>query len=213
KVTDTGRGIPPELQERVFESFVQADAAQDMSLGGTGLGLTLVQRMTELMGGRVRLQSTVDVGTSISLRFPLVRFGSVMEPKDDQETDIRGLRVLLAEDNAVNAMVATAQLDALGCTYQHVGDGAAAVAEAARGSFDVILLDVHMPLMDGHAAARAIRESGNPVVIVALTASALPDEKIRCLESGMDAVLTKPFSRAEMATTLARERSLRLAGR
>ncbi|RYG33360.1 PAS domain S-box protein [bacterium] len=207
KVTDTGRGIPPEFQERVFESFVQTDAGRDMALGGTGLGLTLVQRMTELMGGRVRLQSSVGVGTSISLRFPLVRVGVLDDAGPSiQEANVAGLRVLLAEDNAVNAMVATAQLEALGCCATHVENGAEAVAEAARTRYDAILMDVHMPVMEGHAAARAIRDSGSDVLIVALTASALPDERIRCLESGMDMVLTKPFSRAEMATTLAQAR-------
>ena len=216
-VRDTGIGIPREAQERVFDSFEQADASTTRRFGGTGLGLAIVRRLTEAMGGAVSVQSTPGSGSVFHIVLPLEPRRAMGEAADAQNGAVQGqlragLHVLVAEDNAVNQIVTGAMLRNLGCTVTMVEDGRAAVAAAASEPFDIAFLDVAMPGMNGYEAARAIRaaeaaavEGGPaPLPLVALSAHAMAEQREEGLRAGMDAFLTKPVAIATLRDALIR---------
>jgi CheY-like chemotaxis protein len=207
-VRDTGIGIPPEAQARLFREFTQVDASATRSHGGTGLGLAICRRIVLAMGGEIGVDSRPGAGSTFTVELALDRAQSPLPAEADVAAPgITPLRILLAEDNAVNREVALGLLQRQGHTVTVVADGAAAVEAARSGAFDAVLMDVHMPGMDGTEAARVIRAFAGPaarVPIVALSASVLKDEVAVCFEAGMDEFLAKPIDPAILTRILAR---------
>jgi len=208
-VADTGIGIAPEAQGRIFERFSQADGSTTRRFGGTGLGLAICRELAALMQGHIEVDSQVGQGTCFTVDVKLrVADGSGPSVSGTPEAAPRRLQgtVLLAEDHPVNRAVAIGMLRRLGVTWQVAEDGAAAVELARLHGFDAVLMDCQMPVMDGYAATRAIRAlpGGRArVPIVALTANATPEDEARCRESGMDGFVGKPFTLATLAAALA----------
>ena len=211
EVRDTGIGIPAGQTGQVFEQFVQIDNSLSRRTGGTGLGLAIAKQLVELMGGEISVTSTPGEGSVF--RFSIrARPGGAARAEDPAPTPGVAdpqppLRVLLAEDNATNQYLIGAFLHAGGHSMETVADGGAAVAAVAAGGFDVVLMDVQMPVLDGLAATRAIRALPGPagrVPIVALTANAMSGDREECLAAGMDDYLAKPVEAAALAAALAR---------
>jgi signal transduction histidine kinase/DNA-binding NarL/FixJ family response regulator/HPt (histidine-containing phosphotransfer) domain-containing protein len=207
-VRDTGIGIPPEAQSRLFQEFTQVDASATRRFGGTGLGLAICRRIVLAMGGEIVVDSRAGAGSTFMVAFSLERARAPLVPETDvAASTVAPLRILLAEDNPVNREVALGLLQRHGHSVTVVTDGAQAVTAAREGGFDVILMDVHMPRMDGTAASRIIRGFSAPagrVPIVALSASVLKDEISLCFEAGMDEFLAKPIDPAALTRVLAR---------
>jgi signal transduction histidine kinase/CheY-like chemotaxis protein len=210
-VKDSGIGVEPEALSRIFEAFAQAESSTTRRFGGTGLGLAIVRRLVDLMGGEVGVHGELHHGATFWFTLQLQRpaLASALLPM--LPIDATGPRfsaqhaptVLLAEDNAVNREVLTEMLEVIGCQVTAVENGEQAVAAVAGATFDVILMDCQMPVMDGHAATAELRvlESASErrrSFIVALTADATTENRQRCLDAGMDAVLTKPVSQARL---------------
>jgi signal transduction histidine kinase/AmiR/NasT family two-component response regulator len=199
-VSDTGRGISPEVQGRLFESFSQGDASTAVRYGGTGLGLAIVRRLARLMGGDVSLESTPGQGAAFTVDVPLAR--STQAPAQSGHappptTDAAG-RILVAEDNETNRRVLSALLVNTGLDLDFVVDGAQAVAAYRERSYDLILMDVSMPIMTGIEATSAIRQWEADAAlprtpVVALTANAMPEQIDACLAAGMDLHVAKPI--------------------
>jgi signal transduction histidine kinase/ActR/RegA family two-component response regulator len=208
-VIDTGIGIPRERLGRLFQAFSQADASTTRRFGGTGLGLAISERLSRMMGGNVQVRSEAGIGSVFSLRLFLEPGGDT--PHTDEPVAavdaaaIAALRVLVAEDNAVNRKVAVALLARLGLQVDLAVDGHEAVAAARDGGYDVILMDMQMPEMDGLEATSVIRTlplDPRPV-IVALTANAFDADRDACLSAGMDDFMTKPFTLDQLRQALA----------
>ncbi len=198
-VEDTGIGISADKLSSVFESFTQADASTTRMYGGTGLGLTICSRLVEMMGGEISLSSEVGVGStfrfSILARPATEPAGSPADIRTPQAHFERPLRILVAEDNLVNQKVVTRVLDRIGLEADLACDGVEAFDAAQRRAYDVVLMDVQMPRMDGLEATRAIRSrGGHQPHIIALTANAMEGDRERCLEAGADDYLTKPIT-------------------
>jgi signal transduction histidine kinase len=206
-VLDTGVGIPEERQEAIFESFTQANGSTNRHYGGSGLGLTISRRLAEMMGGKITLRSWVGRGSEFSLYLPIkiveqeqelpwqtnAAARSLSPPSWDTTPEDSGPLVLVAEDNLINQKVARLVLKKFGCRVEVVGDGASAVEQVRQRPYDLVLMDVHMPGMDGYEATRQMRAAGVKTPIVAMTASAMDGERVRCLNAGMDDYLTKPI--------------------
>lgn len=218
KVTDSGIGIAPEKLGQLFSDFAQADASISRRFGGTGLGLAISRRIIEQMGGTIGVTSTPGEGSTF--RFTLVLPWSQAQTSDqaggsDETDDLkariagldRPLKVLVAEDDAVNRMVVSKMLGSFDVELRVVADGAEAVAAAAEGNYDVVLMDVRMPDMDGLAATRAIRAQGGrfeALPIIALTANAFPEDIKICREAGMSDFLAKPLRKPALIAALLR---------
>ncbi|MBB5222447.1 hypothetical protein HNP73_002383 [Amaricoccus macauensis] len=207
EVEDTGIGISHEHQSEIFQRFMQADDSLARRAGGTGLGLAICAQLAELMGGHVSVRSVVGMGSTFRVEIPSRSVTPERTPREEPAE--RGveppMRVLLAEDHATNQYVFSAYLRDAGHTVTMVENGAEAVRAVRDGSFDVVLMDVQMPVMDGLTASRAIRDLGGPaatVPILALTASAMPGDREACLAAGMNGHLTKPISAAGLRAAL-----------
>lgn len=213
-VTDTGIGIPKDRLDKVFESFTQADSSTTRKFGGTGLGLTISKQLVELMGGSMKVSSEPGKGSTFWIEIPLAIAieGAVPSAHEaekysaDELTKLHGLRVLLVEDNVVNQKVAVRMLETLGCTVEVAGNGAQGVDLWQEKPFDVILMDMQMPIMDGCEASQAIRarEAGSArhVPIIALTANAMAGDRDRCIAAGMDDYIAKPVQKAALERAL-----------
>jgi CheY-like chemotaxis protein/HPt (histidine-containing phosphotransfer) domain-containing protein len=212
EVRDTGIGMAPETIERLFQPFTQADASTTRFFGGTGLGLSIVRRLVELMGGRIAVLSAPGSGSTFTFTLPLeTAVTTAEEPPEpeasfgDRPEQFAGSTVLVVEDNEVNRDVAERFLRRFGCTVIAVSDGKAALEACALRDFDLILMDVQMPVMDGLTATRELRKremAGSRTPIVALTASAMSGDLERCLAAGMDGLLTKPLAVARLREVL-----------
>jgi CheY-like chemotaxis protein len=218
EVTDTGIGIPAGKHQLVFDRFRQADGSMSRRHVGSGLGLTISAHLVGLMGGVIGLRSEEGQGSTFFFTVPLelasagvATHKSVSESSPTQSANqppvaAHGLRILLAEDNALNQKLAALLLKREGHNVTVVGDGNAAVRAVALGSFDVVLMDLQMPEMDGFEATAAIRTAergtGRHLRIVALTAHAMKGDRDKCLEAGMDDYLTKPIDQGRLRNAL-----------
>lgn len=211
-VTDTGIGISAEQQRALFQSFSQVDGSATRKYGGTGLGLAISRQLAEMMQGAVGVDSAPGKGSTFwfTAVFPVeaVPVAGTDQPvvrDEGGENVLRGARILVAEDNEANRLVASIMLDRLGCVAEIVPNGAEALQALTRGHYDVILMDCHMPVMDGFEATRMLRRTegnGQHHTIVAMTANALQGEKDRCIAVGMDDFLSKPVVLEELAAML-----------
>ena len=211
RVVDTGIGMTPEQQARLFQPFVQADGSTSRRYGGTGLGLSISMRLSELMGASLAVQSNEGRGTTFTFQFALRAADPPAHALRAEEhlglpQTFPGLRVLLAEDNATNRFIAVSLLKKLGLEVTVVENGEQALAALATADVDLVLMDVQMPVMDGLEATRRIRTGSrlSDVPIVALTASAMVEDQHACLEAGMTAFVSKPLQPAALIAVLQR---------
>ncbi|MBV8635594.1 MAG: response regulator, partial [Burkholderiaceae bacterium] len=207
-VRDTGIGIAPEAMDKLFHSFYQADSSISRRFGGTGLGLSICKKIVEMQGGRIGVESTPGMGSHFwfELGFAQAQASSVPVATVPTLATKPGMHILLAEDNEVNQRVAGALLKKAGHRVTIAGDGRQAAELVARERFDVVLMDMHMPEMDGIEATRAIRALPAPasqVPIVALTAAGASSDVQTCLEAGMNYFLVKPFRMERLDAILA----------
>jgi signal transduction histidine kinase/CheY-like chemotaxis protein len=220
-VQDTGIGIAPEFQPTLFQPFVQADSSTTRRYGGTGLGLAISRRLVEPMGGQIEVESQSGHGSTfritVRLGLPPTQPGAAVPspaPNEAQEgapvaaVEPERSRLLLVEDNPMNQRVVTLMTARLGYDIDVVSDGRAAIRAVESGrQYDLILMDCHLPELDGFEATRLIRQldgAAARVPIVALTANAFPADRQRCLDAGMDDYLAKPITYDVFATTLRR---------
>jgi PAS domain S-box-containing protein len=212
-VRDTGIGIPPEKQPAVFEPFVQADSTTSRKYGGTGLGLAISRRLVEMMGGHLRVESAVGQGSTFhfTARFGVTGGAGDREPpqRDEPPTPVGDggcLRILLAEDHAINQTLAVRLLGREGHRVTVAGNGREALRLLDEQAFDVVLMDVEMPGMSGFETTALIRErekgTGRRLPIVALTAHAMKGDRERCLAAGMDGYVTKPVRPDQLRAAL-----------
>jgi signal transduction histidine kinase/ActR/RegA family two-component response regulator len=213
KVTDTGPGVPRDKLGLLFQSFSQIDTSTTRQFGGSGLGLAISRRLAELMGGCIEVESEVGRGSTFAVRLPLERLGDERARREfDGEPELiqapsADVRVLAAEDNHVNQLVLKMLLDQAGVDVVTVDNGELALAAWETGDFDVILMDVQMPVMDGVSATREIRlreaAAGRPrTPIVALTANAMSHQVADYLAAGMDAHVAKPIELSKLFEVL-----------
>jgi signal transduction histidine kinase/DNA-binding NarL/FixJ family response regulator len=209
-VFDTGIGIAPEVQQRLFTRFTQADRATSRRFGGTGLGLAIVKQLCDMMGGSILLQSEPGRGSSFRCELPFVEvpFSELapapVAPRVVEATPRHATRVLVAEDNATNQVVVRGLLAQAGYhDVTVVGDGQEALDAASASEFELALMDCRMPRMDGYEAARRLRAQGFTAPIIALTANAARGERERCLAWGMNEYLSKPVDPRQLAQVLA----------
>lgn len=212
RVTDTGIGIAPEQQRKLFHAYVQADSATTRQYGGTGLGLTICKELVGLMGGRIGLESTQNVGTMVSFTIPvrLVAGSTALEVPSVSERDmsfIPGGQVLVVEDHPQNRFIMAEQLRELGVGTILVADGRAAIETIGRESVALVLMDCHMPEMDGYETTQRIRERETRlklprVPVIAISAATDAAHLKRCMDSGMDSVLKKPLRLDELRSML-----------
>jgi PAS domain S-box-containing protein len=210
-VEDTGIGIPRDKHEQIFEAFVQVDGSMTRRYGGTGLGLAISSRLVALMGGRLWVESEPGRGSTFRFTVTLGVAESPAAPPPARTPAAapgeRRLRVLLVEDNAVNQRLARLLLEKHGHAVTVAGDGREALDALEAQSFDLVLMDVQMPHMDGLEATRAVRErekqTGSRVPVVAMTAHALKGDRERCLEAGMDGYISKPIRAIELIEAVA----------
>ncbi len=217
RVTDSGVGIPPEKHRLIFDPFRQADGSTARRYGGVGLGLTISSRLVELMGGQIRVESEVGQGSTfrftvrVSLaseeaKSELARASRAIPAPDSQGAEVRRLRVLLAEDTIVNQRLVAQLLKKDGHDILIVGNGREAVAAALGSEFDVLLMDIQMPVMDGFEATAIIRQAeqdrGRHIPIVAMTAHTMKGDEQKCIDAGMDDYLSKPIDFADLRAML-----------
>jgi CheY-like chemotaxis protein len=207
EVVDTGVGIPAEAQDRIFQRFDQGDASTTRKFGGSGLGLAITKKLAEMMSGAVGFTSEEGLGSTFWLEVEAEPAEALAVTSETLEPVLEGLRVLVVEDNATNRMIATKLLESLGAQVDTASDGYLGVEAAERGGFDLILMDVQMPGIDGLEAARRIRALGGAAAatpIVALTANVLAHQRSAYLDAGMDGVVGKPISPGVLLREIAR---------
>lgn len=210
QVTDSGIGIAPEKQERIFDMFSQADSSTTREFGGTGLGLAICKNLVGLMGGAIQVTSTPGVGSTFSFGLPFkpAAYPAKAEGKGNLiRHRMSPARILLAEDQAINRMILSRLLDDMGHKVVAVENGRRLLEELAQGGYDLVVTDISMPEMDGFEAVKAIRSRQLPgidplIPVLVLTAHALDEDRERCLGSGMDAYLPKPIEVEKLVTAL-----------
>jgi CheY-like chemotaxis protein len=220
EVQDTGPGVPPDKRHLLFEDFTQLFPVAGQDGAGTGLGLAISARLAAAMGGRIGCESAPGQGALFWVELPLREVplpaaapqasgagGAALAQSAQRAPGGRSLRVLVADDVAANRMVARAMLVAAGHRVDSAADGAEALAAVERDDYDVVLMDVQMPVMDGLEATRRIRALSMPkrrVPVLAVTASALPEQVEACRAAGMDGHLAKPIDRESLLGAVAR---------
>jgi PAS domain S-box-containing protein len=209
-VSDTGMGIPEDKLAMLFRSFSQVDASTTRKYGGSGLGLAICQRLSRLMGGEISVESRFGMGSKFRVVIPYepaepLTTSAGMPTPDSPALDPKTpLRILVAEDNLVNQRLIARLVETMGCTADLTTNGKEALDAALAKPYDVILMDMQMPVMDGLEATRLLRSAGSKAHIIALTANALEGDRESCLAAGMDDYLAKPIRRAEVAAALAK---------
>lgn len=207
-VKDTGCGMTPVALGTLFKPFSQADTSLHRPFAGAGLGLVISQRLAEAMGGRISVESTPDVGSTFTFRFPLGKGTPVtLCPVEATSSDLpmTGL-VLVVEDDQANSLLAVKTLEAIGMRAEIAANGQQAVEAFTPGKYAAILMDIQMPVLNGMEATSMIREAeaktGSRVPIIALTANVMPGDRERYLAAGMDDFVSKPFKKDGLAATL-----------
>lgn len=214
-VQDTGIGMDPATVDTLFEPFAQADGSMHSPYGGTGLGLAICRQVIEQLGGTISVQTAVGQGSRFEVNVP---FSTATQSADASSSDVAAevnleARVLLAEDNAVNQLVATRMLEHLGFEVDLAVNGREAVNMAQCEDYDLVLMDCQMPQLDGLGATRELRKLGFELPIIALTAHAMKGDEARCHAAGMNEVLTKPVVLKDLAVALDRHLSTDSAAR
>ncbi|HEY6905696.1 MAG TPA: ATP-binding protein [Candidatus Acidoferrales bacterium] len=225
QVRDSGIGIPEEKQRMIFDAFTQVDSSTTRNYGGTGLGLAITSRLVQLMGGKIWVESELGRGSifHFTSQFECISAGEQAAESEDPETipglpsaapapstpqTAQGTKILLAEDNAVNRRLAMALLQKRGYDISATGNGQEALDALERENFDLVLMDVQMPVLDGLDAIRAIRakeqSSGSHLPIIALTAHAMKGDRERCLAAGADDYVTKPIRTPDLLAAIDR---------
>lgn len=218
EVQDTGKGVSLEQQQRLFKPFAQADDSITRQYGGTGLGLVICDKLVQLMGGeQIQLQSELGQGSVFSFSVPLMQLSeqqqdALQREQSDhlnvkllQEGSLRfNAKVLLVEDNEINQEVAAELLKQLGVSYDLAMNGEQAVTKAQDHDYDLILMDIQMPILDGYQATRRIRQFNAQLPIIALTAAAMIEDKEKALSAGMNDHLSKPIDKAVLRECLCR---------
>jgi PAS domain S-box-containing protein len=207
-VSDTGIGIPADNINKIFESFTQASNDTTRKYGGTGLGLTITKQLVELQGGTISVSSKVNEGSTFEFKLNFSKSDGLKKnsgSKNEQKENgfpLEGTKVLLVEDNTFNQILATKILQNWKCEVKVAANGLIAVEKAKQDLFDVILMDIQLPEMDGYEATRMIRndpdEKKNKVPIIAMTAHAFADEAAKCLDLGMSDYISKPFDESKL---------------
>ena len=218
EVTDTGIGICQESLSRLFEPFTQAESSTNQKYGGTGLGLAISRQIATALGGELTVQSVPNEGSTFTVTIPTGDLAGVHllespgEVICEDETGarwtpgagvLRGVKILLAEDSIDNQVLLCAVLGSVGAEVEVVENGRLAIERAERGGFDVVLMDMNMPEMDGYEATRRLRDGGYQRPILALTAHAMSGDCERCLAAGCDAHLAKPIDRKQLILAVA----------
>ncbi len=210
-VQDSGIGISPEQLSRLFQSFSQADSSTTRRYGGSGLGLAISKQLVEMMGGEIGVESTEGVGSTFFFTLELIRSDQPLKEENhssiwsaDNAPPLQGMRILLVEDNAVNQLVAQHLLTSIGIDLTTVENGQEAVDIIIEQPFDLVLMDIQMPVMDGYEATRTIRQRlpDNPLPIIAMTANAMREDRDRALAAGMNDHIGKPINHDELLQKL-----------
>jgi signal transduction histidine kinase len=210
EVQDTGIGISPANQQKLFKSFSQADTSTTRNFGGSGLGLAISKRLVQMMDGDMGVESEEGIGSTFWFTVSLDKAASEITVKEElkNEYKVRPLNILLAEDNTINQKVSIININKLGHQVQLAGNGEEAVQLFLRQTFDLILMDVHMPGMDGLEATREIRKiekdrkTAHPVPIIAMTATIYEEDIRNFFEQGMNDYLGKPFKPVDLAQVI-----------
>jgi len=203
EIRDTGIGISPDVQSRLFTEFTQADASISRRFGGTGLGLAICRKLVTAMGGTIGVESTPGAGSTFWFELPCDAARHMPAPKravpatEPAPVALHG-RVLLVEDNLINQMVAQGLLARMGFEVELADHGAIALEKTRNRSYDLIVMDMQMPVMDGIEATRRLRERGLTTPIIGLTANAFVSDRDACLAAGMDGFVSKPVSRQKL---------------
>lgn len=210
-VQDTGIGMDAATQQKLFQSFTQADSSTSRRYGGTGLGLKISRELVELMGGELTLESTPGVGSTFLIRLPYQPCQPPVQITQTESTEAeclpvsyQGKKLLLVEDNKVNQLLAIKLLEKFGIRPDVAENGEQALTKASNQVYDLILMDCQMPIMDGYTATQRLRQSGYTGTITALTANATAEDQQKCLEAGMDDFLAKPYRMQDLAQVLQR---------
>jgi CheY-like chemotaxis protein len=218
-VADTGIGISQEAASRLFAEFSQADASTTRQFGGTGLGLAITRKLARMMGGDVSVASQLGRGSTFTLTFLASKASAssalpAPEPSPDNRAgsvSLQGLKILLVDDNAVNRSVARLLLAPSGVIITQAANGREALDRLAEAAFDLVLLDVHMPVMDGTETIKHIRATEEPwrdIPVIALTADAMAGDKARLLALGMSGYASKPIEQRVLIQEIQRVLSL-----
>lgn len=213
EVEDTGIGIEQNKQKLIFEKFTQADSSTSRGYGGTGLGLAICKRLLELQDSALKLRSLPGVGSVFSFTQTFNLGEDIIANKTNtsviktvvSSNDLRGVNILLVEDNPMNVFIAKKMLNHWRAEIDIAENGKVAVEKTVSNEYDIILMDLHMPVMDGYDAARSIRNKGNKTPIVALTAAIPSEVRDKVFEAGMNNILIKPFSSNELLNTVLHE--------
>jgi CheY-like chemotaxis protein/HPt (histidine-containing phosphotransfer) domain-containing protein/anti-sigma regulatory factor (Ser/Thr protein kinase) len=214
-IEDTGIGIPPEKQKKIFESFSQADGSTTRKFGGTGLGLTITKQLVKLLNGELTMTSEVGKGSVFSMSIPakvdieaqpVLDLYHVSEQTKSKPLEIDNIsfsgKVLVAEDVMTNQMLIKRMLDKMGLKPKIVDDGQKAVEVASKNNYDLIFMDIQMPNMNGFEATKLLREKGIRTPIVALTANALKGDDEECIKAGCSDYMSKPIKREKLLNVL-----------
>jgi CheY-like chemotaxis protein/nitrogen-specific signal transduction histidine kinase len=206
EVQDTGVGIGPEYIDKIFNSFVQADNSITRKYGGTGLGLVLAKHLARLMGGTVRLiNSEIDKGSTFLISIKHTVNESMINalavkklPGNSKKIDLKGMRILLVEDSLDNQMLMQIFLSKMGIKLEIANNGVEGIEKALAGNFDLVLMDIQMPILDGYQATKKLREKNYNKPIVALTAHAMLSEQEKCIHAGCTDFLSKPLNQNDL---------------
>ena len=197
EVKDTGIGIPEDKLETVFDSFSQGSIDINRKYGGTGLGLTIVKKLVEILGGKIKVESVVNEGSSFTFELPFKLakkpHKTDKKPKTNNESVLIGKKILVVEDNKINQMISKKMLENKGILCEIIDNGEEAIEISKNYKYDMILMDVHLPGINGTVATKKIREFDTITPIIALTAISLTENRKKLMSFGMDDVITKPF--------------------